>query len=83
MTKKLIFLVLPLLAGCNDRLDEYRMVQQAYPNAKIEVVDFAANESDCFLVVDTNNVARVVYFPNCRGNSMMTKAQIPTPAEAP
>lgn len=85
MTKKLIFLVLALtLVGCKDRLDEYLAIRKAYPQAKVSPIKLG----NCtgFLIVDTNNVARVVYFPTFDMDDIREVAAIlPTdlPAEAP
>lgn len=82
MTKKLIFLVLALtLVGCNDRLDQYRILQKAYPNAQIR--ETLPRDGVKFLVVDTNGVSRVVCFGNCTKDSHEVLAEIPTQAEKP
>ena len=66
--KRFILLLLPLLAGCKDRLDEY-------PNAQIKPVRSAKFSG--FLVVDTNNVARVVFFPTWDTTDISELASIP------
>lgn len=69
-----LILLAALLTGCNDRLDEYRAAQKVYPNAKVEPIYL--RDCDGFLVVDTNNVARVIRFPYVDGTNLVVVAEI-------
>ena len=76
MKAPILILLAALLTGCNDRFSEYRAVQKAYPNAKVEPIPNI--EDGQFLVVETNGTVRVVSFPTLTLDNIRTDVAIPS-----
>lgn len=80
-TKLLLLIPVLLLSACNDRLDQYRILQKEYPEAQIVEVK---EHTGMFLVVDSDGSAYVADFLSDLSEKPAIRAQVLTKTlEAP